>query len=138
LAFGIQLFGIPALMPNLAFRRLAFRRLAFRRLAFRRLAFRRSAFRRSAFRRSAFRRLAFRRSGFGRSTGNLRCWEFKTVSWANCIFRTDTCSIFDDPLVYFVAISFILWQFGTFCGLLIHCPRFGILYQEKSGDPVAV
>jgi hypothetical protein len=34
LAFGIQLFGIPALMPNLAFRCSAFRRLAFHHSGF--------------------------------------------------------------------------------------------------------
>jgi hypothetical protein len=30
-------------------------------------------------------------------------------------------------LVYFTAILYILWLFGTF-------PRFGMLYQEKSGS----
>jgi hypothetical protein len=45
-------------------------------------------------------------------------------------------------LVYFAAIWYILWPFGTFCG---HCvyfmvvwyvfPRFGMLSQEKSGNP---
>jgi hypothetical protein len=33
-------------------------------------------------------------------------------------------------LVYFVAISDMLWLFGRTCS-----PRFGMLYQEKSGNP---
>jgi hypothetical protein len=34
-----------------------------------------------------------------------------------------------------VAISFILWQFDIFCGRLLYFSHFGILYQEKSGNP---
>jgi hypothetical protein len=42
----------------------------------------------------------------------------------------ENLGIFDDHLVYFTAIGNILWPFG------IHIfPRFGILYQEKSGNP---
>jgi hypothetical protein len=43
--------------------------------------------------------------------------------------------IFHDQLVYFTTIGNILWPFGIFCGHLVHIPRFGILYQEKSGNP---
>jgi membrane protein insertase Oxa1/YidC/SpoIIIJ len=32
------------------------------------------------------------------------------------------------PLEIFMAIWYILWSFGIF-------PRFGILFQEKSGNP---
>jgi hypothetical protein len=46
-------------------------------------------------------------------------------------------------LVYFIAIWSIFRPFGIFCGTfvifcgnLVHFPRFGILYQEKSGNPV--
>jgi hypothetical protein len=40
-------------------------------------------------------------------------------------------------MVYFTAIWYILWPFGTFCDILdIFFPRFGMLYQEKSGSPV--
>jgi hypothetical protein len=45
-------------------------------------------------------------------------------------------------LVHFMTISSILRPFGTFCGRLLHFvviwyifPRFGLLYQEKSGNP---
>jgi hypothetical protein len=55
-------------------------------------------------------------------------------------------------LVYFVAIWDISWLFGTFCGHLVYFvaiwdiswlfgiffPRFGMLYQEKSGNPATV
>jgi hypothetical protein len=41
-----------------------------------------------------------------------------------------------------MAIWYILWSFGTFCGHLVHFvvtwyifSHFGILYQEKSGNP---
>jgi hypothetical protein len=46
--------------------------------------------------------------------------------------------------VCFTAIWYILWPFGVFCGHLEYfmvtwhiLPRFGILYQEKSGNPAA-
>jgi hypothetical protein len=38
-------------------------------------------------------------------------------------------------LDYFMAIGNILWPFGVFCGNLVYFPRFGILVQEKSGNP---
>jgi hypothetical protein len=43
--------------------------------------------------------------------------------------------IFFDHLVYYMAIGNILWPFGIFCGNLVYFPRFGILEQEKSGNP---
>jgi hypothetical protein len=30
----------------------------------------------------------------------------------------------------------ILWPFGIFHGYLVHFARFGMMYQEKSGNPV--
>jgi hypothetical protein len=36
-----------------------------------------------------------------------------------------------------VAISYILWPFGVFYGYLVYSTRFGVLYQEKSGNPAA-
>jgi hypothetical protein len=38
-------------------------------------------------------------------------------------------------LVYFTAIRFF-GPFGVFYGDLIYFSRFGVLYQEKSGNPV--
>jgi hypothetical protein len=40
--------------------------------------------------------------------------------------------IFYGHLVYFKDISYILWLFGIFF------PRFGMLYQYKSGNPDSV
>jgi hypothetical protein len=37
--------------------------------------------------------------------------------------------------VFFPNIWDILWPFGTFCGHLVYFSRFGMLYQEKSGNP---
>jgi hypothetical protein len=48
-------------------------------------------------------------------------------------------------LVYFIAVWSILRSFGIFCGHLvkfmvigIHFSRFGMLYEEKSGNPDCV
>jgi hypothetical protein len=45
-------------------------------------------------------------------------------------------------VAYFTANLCILWSFGIFCGRLVYFvvvwyifPRFGLLYQEKSGNP---
>jgi hypothetical protein len=41
-----------------------------------------------------------------------------------------------DHLVYFTGIGNILWPFGVFCVVIWYIfPRFGILDQEKSGNP---
>jgi hypothetical protein len=44
----------------------------------------------------------------------------------------ENLGIFYDHLVYFTAIGNILGPFGIFCG---HLVSFGMLYQEKSGNP---
>jgi hypothetical protein len=49
--------------------------------------------------------------------------------------RIEHFDSFYEHSVYFVAISFILWQFDIFCGRLLYFSHFGILYQEKSGNP---
>jgi hypothetical protein len=43
--------------------------------------------------------------------------------------------IFCQRLVYFVSIWYSLRAFGIFCGILCYFPRFGVLHQEKSGNP---
>jgi hypothetical protein len=43
---------------------------------------------------------------------------------------TEDVGIFYDHFVYFVAIWYIIWLFGTYI-----FPRSGMLYQEKSGNP---
>jgi hypothetical protein len=47
----------------------------------------------------------------------------------------ENIDIFYEHLVYFTAIGNILWPFDLFGGHLVYFPRFGILYQEKSGNP---
>jgi hypothetical protein len=47
----------------------------------------------------------------------------------------ENLGIFYNHLVYFTAIINILCPFGIFCGHLVYFPRFGILYQEKAGNP---
>jgi hypothetical protein len=43
--------------------------------------------------------------------------------------------IFYGHLEYFVEIWNILRPFGTFCIHLVHFTGFGIMHQEKSGNP---
>jgi hypothetical protein len=38
-------------------------------------------------------------------------------------------------LVYFTANWYILWAFGVFYGQFEYFSRFGMLYQEKAGNP---
>jgi hypothetical protein len=45
--------------------------------------------------------------------------------------------IFHGHLVQITVFCYILWTFGKFRGNLVYFSRFGILYQEKSGNPDA-
>jgi hypothetical protein len=46
--------------------------------------------------------------------------------------------IFHDHLVLFLAICHISWPFGIFYGHLVYFSQFGMLFQEKSGNPPLV
>jgi hypothetical protein len=37
--------------------------------------------------------------------------------------------------MYFTTIRYVSWPFGIVCGHLVNFPRFGALFQEKSGNP---
>jgi hypothetical protein len=59
------------------------------------------------------------------------------------VLATQDSRIFNGHSVNFLAFWYILWHFwyilwhfGIFCGDLVYFPRFGILYHEKSGNPV--
>jgi hypothetical protein len=43
--------------------------------------------------------------------------------------------VFCGHLVHFRSYCYILWTLGRVCGNLAHFSRFGILCQEKSGNP---
>jgi hypothetical protein len=43
--------------------------------------------------------------------------------------------IFYGHLVFFTVFCYILWAFGIVRGNFVYFPHFGILYQEKSGNP---
>jgi hypothetical protein len=43
--------------------------------------------------------------------------------------------IFYGHLVHFKVFCYILWTFGIVRGSLAYFSRFGILYEEKSGNP---
>jgi hypothetical protein len=47
----------------------------------------------------------------------------------------ENVDIFYDHSEYFTDICNILRPFGTFCDNLVHFSHFGIMYQEKSGNP---
>jgi hypothetical protein len=57
------------------------------------------------------------------------------LEWKN--FAMENLGIFYDLLVYFTAVGNMIWPFGIFCGHLAYFSPFwyGILYQEKSGNP---
>jgi hypothetical protein len=40
-------------------------------------------------------------------------------------------------LIYFTAAWYILWLFGIIYVYLVHSSRFGMLHQEKAGNPVS-
>jgi hypothetical protein len=50
-------------------------------------------------------------------------------------FGVSCYGLFYGHLVNFTTIWYIFWPFGTFCGLLGTFSRFGMLNQEKSGNP---
>jgi hypothetical protein len=47
-------------------------------------------------------------------------------------------AIFYGHLLYFMVICYILWSFVIFLVRLVYFSRFGILYKEKSGNPVFI
>jgi hypothetical protein len=64
------------------------------------------------------------------------CFQTKNPNFGK-FWRVLQWAIFYNHLVYFTAIGNILWPFGKFCGHLVYFPRFGILCQQKSGNPRA-
>jgi hypothetical protein len=63
-------------------------------------------------------------------TKNPNLGEFgRALDWKMFIY------VFYGHLEYFVEIWDILWPFGIFCIHLVHFFGFGIVYQEKSGNP---
>jgi hypothetical protein len=52
--------------------------------------------------------------------------------------RWENVAIFCSHLESFMNIWDILWPFGTFCVHLVPFSGFGIMRQEKSGNPVLV
>jgi hypothetical protein len=51
------------------------------------------------------------------------------------IFKTKITIWVNFDLLYFKAIRYILWSFGILFDDLAHFSRYGMLYQEKSGNP---
>jgi hypothetical protein len=45
--------------------------------------------------------------------------------------------VYSGHLEYFITNGYILWAFDNFAVVWYVFPRFGILYQEKSGNPGA-
>jgi hypothetical protein len=66
------------------------------------------------------------------------CKFWWVLQWMMSVYSMAMRSIFlpfYGHLVYFVVIGYILWSLGIFCGHLVYFPRYGKLYQEKSGNP---
>jgi hypothetical protein len=51
---------------------------------------------------------------------------WSVLQWKMCVYFMDILSILR---------QYMLLPFGVFCGNLVCFPRFGPLYQEKSGNP---
>jgi hypothetical protein len=51
------------------------------------------------------------------------------------IFYKWQICLFYGHFVYLMAIMFILWPFGLFAVYLVYFSRFGVLHQEKFGNP---
>jgi hypothetical protein len=49
--------------------------------------------------------------------------------------RLENVNIFYSHWEYFTHIWIILWPVGTFCAHLVRFSGFGIMFQEKSGNP---
>jgi hypothetical protein len=49
--------------------------------------------------------------------------------------RVKTVDALFRHLQYLTASWYILWPFNIFYSRLVHFPRFGMLHQEKSGNP---
>jgi hypothetical protein len=47
----------------------------------------------------------------------------------------EVIGIFYGDLFHFTVFCYNLWTFGIVHGNLVYFSRFGILYQEKSGNP---
>jgi hypothetical protein len=47
----------------------------------------------------------------------------------------EDAGIFYRHLVHFTVFCYVLWIFGTVCRNLVYFSRFGILFEEKSGNP---
>jgi hypothetical protein len=66
-----------------------------------------------------------------------RALDCKMLIYFMAIWNSSwTCGIFYDHLINFVFIWYILCSFGTFCVHLVHFSGFGIMHQEKYGNPV--
>jgi hypothetical protein len=55
------------------------------------------------------------------------CYNFANILWP--------FGIFYEHLVHILTIWYILWSFGVFLAIWNTFPVFGILCQEKSGNP---
>jgi hypothetical protein len=51
------------------------------------------------------------------------------------VLKVEDVGIFYWHLVYFTAIWYILWPFGIFYCYLVYLSRFGMLREDKSGNP---
>jgi hypothetical protein len=47
----------------------------------------------------------------------------------------ENVALYSGHFEYFMTIGYIYWAFGNFVVIWYIFPRFGILYQEKSGNP---
>jgi hypothetical protein len=65
------------------------------------------------------------------------CFQTKNINLGKFwrVLQWKMLGIFYGHLVHFTVFCYILLAFGIVCGNLIHFSHFGILYEEKSGNP---
>jgi hypothetical protein len=56
---------------------------------------------------------------------------WRVLKWKKLAYLMNTWSILQPFGLFYVYLVFI----GIYCGNLVYFPRFGMLYQEKSGNP---
>jgi hypothetical protein len=61
---------------------------------------------------------------------------WRAFDWKMLIYFMAIRNTFYGHLGYFLTILYILCSFGTFGVHLVHFSGFGIMYGEKSGNPV--
>jgi hypothetical protein len=62
-------------------------------------------------------------------------FQTKNPNWVNFVGRVSQWKMLVYLMALWSATRIVLWPFGIFHGHLVHFSRFGMLCQDKSGNP---